>query len=126
MALYNFQKYFAPAILSGTKRHTIRATRVRRTRVGEMCHLYTGLRQKGATLLGRYECSRVEEIEITADGRVIVDGIELSCDEKEALAVRDGFRLGFAHMLRFWRGRLPFKGQIIHWRYLKGGGHESA
>lgn len=117
MALYNFQKRFAPSVRDGSKAHTIRAKRARSTRVGEMCHLYTGLRQKGAVLLGRYPCTKVEDIEITTDGRVIVNGIELGADERESLALRDGFRFGFAEMIRFWRGRLPFHGDIIHWHY---------
>ena len=47
---------------------------------------------------------------------VAVDGLGLECDEKEALARRDGFR-DFAEMMAFWKGRLPFIGHIIHWKY---------
>jgi hypothetical protein len=64
MALYNFQKRFIPMILNGKKRHTIRAKRKRPTKPGEVLHLYTGLRQKGAQLLMRVPCTRVEEIVI--------------------------------------------------------------
>lgn len=54
--------------------------------------------------------------------RVFVDSVELSDDEKRALAWRDGFRSydefsAFAEMMVFWEGRLPFEGHIIHWRY---------
>lgn len=103
-------------ILSGAKRHTIRATRSRRTVVGEICHLYTGLRQKGATLLGRYPCCRVEDIEIEIDGAIAVNGIYLSVDECESLARCDGFR-DFLEFEEFWDGRRPFSGQIVHWKF---------
>jgi hypothetical protein len=121
MALYNFQKRFAPKILSGEKRHTIRATRKRATKPGEMLHLYTGLRQKGARLLMRVKCTRVQEIEIKlglvpAYTQVWIDGVQLSADEFELLAQCDGFSSQW-EMLRFWDGRLPFRGQIIHWKF---------
>jgi hypothetical protein len=52
MGLYNFQARFAPAILSGSKRQTIRARRVREDKPGDTLYLYTGLRQPGAKKLG--------------------------------------------------------------------------
>jgi hypothetical protein len=45
---------------------------------------------------------------------VIVDDVELSPDEIEALARRDGFS-DFQEMMKFWDGRLPFDGHIIAW-----------
>lgn len=124
MALYNFQKRFAPAILDGTKRHTIRAKRARSTESGETLHLYTGLRQKGAQLLMRAPCTLVQDIRIlgghTKRGilphRIFIDGVELSADECEQLARADGFTSRL-QMVAFWRGRTPFEGDIIHWQY---------
>lgn len=122
MGLYNFQKRFVPKILSGEKQHTIRATRAKPDKPGNTLHLYTGLRQKGARLLMRVPCVKVEEIEIkhgaffdTNHAAVAIDGVELDVNEREALARRDGFE-NFEQMIMFWDGRLPFKGQIIHWR----------
>lgn len=123
--LLNFQPRFVPFILDGSKTHTIRATRKLMPRVGETCHCYTGLRHKGAQLLGRWPCLKVEGVLIFQDGlrrRFFVDGMELSFDEKNALAWRDGFRpeegqsFAFAAMSLFWDGRLPFEGYMIHWR----------
>lgn len=122
MGLYNFQKRFVPFILDGRKTHTIRGVRANPDKPGNTLHLYTGLRQKGATLLMRVLCVRVEEIEIR-DGifgdenhaAVSIDGASLDRSEREALAVRDGFE-SFEQMIQFWRGRLPFKGHVIHWR----------
>lgn len=105
--------------------HTIRATRKNPEKVGNTMHLYTGLRQKGATLLFRAPCVTVEEIEIddlppifleNAGPVIRVNGDALAIDECEALARRDGFA-DFAEMMKFWGGRLPFKGHIIHWNF---------
>jgi hypothetical protein len=112
-----------PKILSGEKQHTIRAVRANPDKPGNTLHLYTGLRQKGARLLMRVPCVKVEEIEIWSHGRaweeprfyVRIDGNHLDESEREALAVRDGFS-NFAEMMKFWDGRLPFRGHIIHWR----------
>lgn len=123
MALYNFQKRFAPKILTGEKRHTIRAKRKRATKPGEMLHLYTGLRQKGAQLLMRTRCTKVQEIEIRpfdptrpAVAAIFIDGVQLSVDEMEQLARADGFN-SLWQMSEFWEGRLPFRGDIIHWHF---------
>lgn len=123
--LLGFKERFVERILAGEKRHTIRATRKIPPRVGEVCHCYTGLRQKGARLLGRWPCIKVEEIEILpwnihdkrARSGVFIGGQNLSADERDALAIRDGFPGGFPDMMRFWDGRLPFTGVIIHWDF---------
>jgi hypothetical protein len=120
-----------PKILSGEKTHTIRAIRAHPDKPGNLLHLYTGLRQKGARLLLRVPCIAVEEIEIDACGHecncdplLVIDGVQLDATERDQLARRDGFD-DFNDMLDFWAGRLPFKGHIIHWQFSKqvsGGG----
>jgi hypothetical protein len=123
--LLGFKTRFAPMILDGSKRHTIRAKRKIAPKPGEICHCYTGLRQKGAKLLGRWPCLRVEDITIKGAsdlysgifiGELTIDGHTLSDDEQETLATHDGFA-SFAEMMEFWRGRLPFSGDIIHWDF---------
>lgn len=125
MGLYNFKQRFVPFILDGRKQHTIRATRKNGDKVGNMAHLYTGLRTKKAKLLGRYRITKIEQIEITRCGcgvighddraEVRIDGVFIAKDEREKLARLDGFE-SFSEMEDFWKGRLPFKGQIIHWQ----------
>lgn len=125
MGLYNFEQRFVPFILSGAKTHTIRAVRAHPDKPGNMLHLYTGLRHPGARLLMRVPCVRVEPIWFTAASNhydyrnpfllIQINGHELSRDEVEALAKRDGFG-NMAEMLEFWNGRLPFSGHIIHWQ----------
>jgi hypothetical protein len=118
MGLYNFQPRFVRKILRGEKTHTIRAARVHQDKPGNTMHLYTGLRRKGARLLGRFRCSAVQEILIYRQegqrANIWIDGQRLSVDESELFARRDGFT-SFADMMRFWSGRLPFRGFIFHW-----------
>lgn len=116
MGIYNFQERFVPFIVSGEKTHTIRAVRANPDKPGNTLHLYTGLRHKGARLLARVPCVKVEEIRIRAgDFAVFIDGQLLDHTESEQLARRDGFT-SFQDMMNFWDGRLPFKGHIIYWR----------
>jgi hypothetical protein len=121
--LYNFQKQFVPHVLNGSKQHTIRAERKHPGKAGDICHLYTGLRQRGATLLGRAPCVRLEEIRLWR-ACLWINGEELSASERDSLAWRDGFRekvpglTYFDVMLRFWakaHGDVDFHGHIIHW-----------
>lgn len=131
--LLGFKQQFAPYILDGSKRHTIRANRKIEPRVGEICHNYTGLRQKGATLLGRWPCVRVRSIRISLRTShvspllVFIDGIKLQLDETEALFYADGFRARSGHSFPatseaalFWRASLAkqdFDGVMIHWDF---------
>jgi hypothetical protein len=117
MGLYNFQERFVPKIMRGEKTHTIRAKRRNPDKPGNTLHLYVGLRRRGAALLMRVPCAKVEHIRIRRRPQgVYIEGQLLSADECELLAQRDGFT-HFAEMMEFWRGRLPFEGNIIHWKY---------
>jgi hypothetical protein len=116
MGLYNFQQRFVQPIRRGTKQHTIRAKRKRPDKPGDVIHCYVGLRHKGARLLGRWPCVKVEDIWISATGAVVmIDRLCIYKDEKELLARSDGFK-SFDEMMEFWDGRLPFEGHIIHWK----------
>lgn len=129
--LLNFKMQFRSKIESGEKRHTIRAKRKNRLarksvspRVGEACHCFTGLRTKNAKVIGRWVCTKIQEISIVEAwppcGKpwicVMIDGYSLSPDEKEQLAIADGFK-NFPEMMKFWKGRLPFQGDMIHWDF---------
>jgi hypothetical protein len=134
--LLGFKRQFAPFVEEGSKTHTIRGKRAIAPKVGEVCHCYVDPRQKTMRLLGRWPCVRVEEIRIepltdNVDGcevvynlRVFIDGDELTPDEAESLFQRDGFKptapyTATAMARDFWRQRLPFEGQMIHWDYSK-------
>jgi hypothetical protein len=119
--LLGFQARFEKKILAKQKRHTIRDKRKgkRQIRVGDRLDCYGDSRQKTMHLLGRWPCTRVQDIRIWREhpmsrARVSIDGQRLSIDEREALARSDGFP-NFAVMMNFWKGRLPFYGFMIHW-----------
>lgn len=123
MGLYNFQERFVPKILSGEKRHTIRAKRKHPDKPGNPFHGYVGLRTKQAEKIASGTVTKVEDIRIIEMPgetehdrvRIIVQGLGLEMDECEVLARADGFD-SFADMRKFWNGRLPFSGDIIHWK----------
>ena len=138
--LLGFKDRFVPYVEDGSKTHTIRAFGKRRLfRVGDSCDCYAHARQPDMRLIGRWPCVKVETIEIQpiysmedCPLYVLVDGVPLSPDETDGLLYRDGFRewsVGpFSHTKEakyFWEDRIPFKGQLIHWKFtapqLQGG-----
>ena len=124
MPALNFKPQFVEPIRAGTKNHTIRADRAVPIKPGDKLYLYCGLRQKGAfrILSEPVTCTRVQQIEIDPKQgwwsysiTIWVDAVLLGFDETKRLAEADGFD-SLEGMAAFWRDRLPFKGQIIHWR----------
>ncbi|QNI34495.1 ASCH domain-containing protein [Alloacidobacterium dinghuense] len=116
MAAFNFKQQFKPMILSGRKRHTIRAKRKRCTKPGERLYLFCGMRTKFCERLMEPVCTKVQDIVIDSTGSIFIDGERLHSDEREALAAADGFA-SYVDMMKFWNGRLPFEGDIIHWKF---------
>ena len=73
MGLYNFQRRFVPKILAGENTHTIRGVRANPDKPGNILHLYTGLRRKGATLLMRVPCGTSRSLQ--GAGILLYDGV---------------------------------------------------
>ena len=132
--LLGFKRQFEPYVEDGSKRHTIRARRKKRPRPGEVCHCYVDPRQKSMRLLGRWPCTKVEEIKIEALNyphlRIVIEGYVLDAIETEQLLWRDGFRptkaqasyglSSTALAWQFWEKRLKrarFVGDLIHWDF---------
>ena len=127
MPALNFMRMFVEPIRLRLKNHTIRADRAVPIKPGDKLYLYCGMRRKGAfrILLEPVICSRVQRIEMYTTLGILsqnpyfnidVDGETLSVSEKDRLAKADGFD-SIEGMAAFWKRRLPFKGQIIHWRH---------
>jgi len=128
--LLGFRRRFAPFVEDGSKTHTIRGLS-RSPKIGETLHCYVDPRQKTMRLLGRWPCVKVDEIfidsrRLSADATKIdirINGIPLSWDEKNSLAWSDGFRdtaalgrdFALVRMMQYWKGRLPFVGNLIYW-----------
>ena len=134
MVAYSFKPSFAPLILAGEKRQTIRQPRGgrgRHARSGKALQLYTGMRTRTCRKLGDAVCAEVREVALDfADGRVTVDdAIELTTSaELSAFAILDGFRgsaslqdenAPWERMRRWWAlthpGQLVFRGVLITW-----------
>ena len=127
MVAYSFQKQFAPRILDGTKRQTVRARGKRRhAQPGEALQLYTGMRTRHCRLIARATCWRVQPIAIRfLDGAfdrsmIIIDGAPVL---REAFAKADGFD-SWAELRAFWAkhhaGVDEFEGYCISWHPLEG------
>ena len=111
--ILGFNESFIPAIIAGTKIHTIRAGQ--RWQAGEMAQFcaraqqpdYYEFRPPLPVLL-------VQEIELTAS-ELRVDGRPLPPAELLTLAQADGFATA-AELLAFFADKpLPFQGQLVHW-----------
>ncbi len=115
MPAINFHRRFADAVVSGTKRQTIRPPRMRPVRVGDMLYLFTGMRTRACRRLGKAVCIGHADISISADGLVCVDGIELGPDELARLVRADGFGDDVEGFLGWFRSHygLPWAGDII-------------
>lgn len=134
--LLGFKRRFAPFVKDGTKTHTIRRKRKIAPRPGEVCHCYVDPRQKSMRLLGRFVCTKVDDIRIqvcfTAHGPdsvyMWINDNRLDHDEMNQLCWRDGFRpvrridawIAFAHCWKEMHGLRDFHGDLIHWRYKEG------
>lgn len=125
MPAYSFQKQFVPFIERGEKTHTIRGKRKHRPQPGQKFYGYYAMRTNQYRKVIQSVITRVQDIRIELIRgpihvrnvhRITVDGEILAADEMNALAVRDGFT-DLKHMMSFWDGRLPFEGDIIHWRF---------
>lgn len=115
MGLYGFKQRFVPKIKARTKHHTIRARRVNEDEPGDTMHLYYALRTKQCELIARPTCTKVGLVYVPTPIAFLIDDEPLDRDEKETLAVCDGFD-SFADMMQFWEGRrFPFEGKIYHW-----------
>jgi hypothetical protein len=119
MPMLNFKTRFVEPIRAGQKSHTIRGERKVPVKPGDRLFLYCGARTKNCfrILPEPVTCWLVQDIIIEAHprDRIFLEGQYLDRDECERLAQADGFD-SFGAMMQFWEGRLPFRGQIIHWR----------
>ncbi len=121
MRVLMFQRRFIDRIKSGSKIHTIRRAGSLHTRPGHELSLryWTGdpyrSKQKEITVV---RACFVAEIEITRLEGILLNGQRLTTDEREALAVGDGFR-DRTEMRRWFAEthKLPFTGDLIAWNY---------
>jgi hypothetical protein len=142
MGLYNFLERFVEPVLAGRVTQTIRNPKAKPDYIGDVMHLYTGLRHTWRQLLFRAPCVRVQTVVIWRNGDVwLAEGAPdysllgeeaarnlpslaarataLDQAARDAFAVADGF-LRFDAMIEHYhqnRVRLPFYGGVWHWDY---------
>jgi hypothetical protein len=111
--ILGFNEDFIPAIVAGTKIHTIRAGQ--RWQAGTLAQFCARAQQPDC-----YEfwppqpVCLVQAIELTAT-ELFIDGRLLSSAESLALAQADGFETTAALLAFFADKPLPFRGQLVHW-----------
>ena len=124
MPALNFQKQFAYAVESGTKRQTIRAERKdgRDPKPGDTLYLFTGMRTKQCRRLGEEACKSRFSVWLSPAGSVWLDGTRLDPGDCESLAIDDGFEgdhnaTPFEKMIAWFKKThsLPFSGYLIKW-----------
>lgn len=122
MVAYSFQKRFAPQIVAGTKRQTIRGHRKRHARQGEALQLYQGMRTKYCKkIISDPICTSVENIALMVpSGLVGVCQVSTPTgftEISDAFAVCDGFE-DAKDFTSFWQkshGDGPFEGVTVMW-----------
>jgi uncharacterized protein YqfB (UPF0267 family) len=127
--LLGFKQRFVEPILSGRKTQTIRNPRKIRPKVGEVMHMYTGLRTKYCKFIcNNHKLISIQNITISAwckanniKVRVSVDKRILTASEIEELAIRDGFdnTADFAWYFLDGKPRYKAKMELYHWTDFK-------
>lgn len=108
-----FNEDFIPAIVAGTKIHTIRAGQ--RWQAGTVAQFCVHAGQPAQREFWPPQVVQlVQTIELTTSN-MCVDGRLLSAAESLALAQADGFAT-MTELLAFFGDKLlPFQGQLVHW-----------
>lgn len=125
MPIYNFKTQFADSVRSLQKRQTIRARGKRPPpKVGDIAHLYTGLRTTSVRLLGKHPITAVVPIGISARQRIVSTLCaesdpprwqELGKEDVEQLARADGFPDADAFFQFFLDDGGTLSGFLIKW-----------
>jgi len=120
--ILGFKDTFVPAVVAGTKPHSIRSGN--RWRVGMSIQFYRNVRQASMTKIRENGVAKVvQKIEILRyqhGCEIIIDDRMLTPLECQELARRDGFQ-DLDELLRFISEMhgLPFTGQLVCWTDLK-------
>jgi len=130
MPSLNFQKQFMPGILAmldkdyarrmriKPKTTTIRVKRKKPFKKGDSLYLLSGQRTKYCQRLGKVNCRKTEELVIEEESsgiyKIIINGIILSNEAAQDVAMEDGFT-ALKEMIKWFRKTygFPFEGQRI-------------
>ena len=118
---FGFRKQFAPAVISGAKRQTVRQERKDRKRPdkGDRVTLWSGLRTAYCERLGEGAVTGCFRVTIRfEDGALLFDGEEVSGARAETFAQQDGFE-SFKAMEDWFHethGPRDFHGCCVQWQ----------
>ncbi len=108
--LLGFKKQFAPKILDGSKKFTIRNPRKVEPKIGETLHMYTGLRTKHTEkITSEHKLTGIQLVDIYIKMRrnggghmdIKVGGRLLTLEESLPFVVADGFDTQF-DFAKYW------------------------
>jgi len=112
--ILGFNEEFIPAIVAGTKIHTIRAGQ--RWQAGVVAQFCARAQQPDCYEFWPPRPVRlVQAVELTATEELRIDGRLLSAAEFLAVAQADGFATTAALLAFFASQPRPFRGQLVHW-----------
>ncbi len=124
MVAYSFNKRFETTIREGWKTQTIRKSRARHARPGEMLQLFCGMRTAHCRkIVEDTRCTEVMAVRLCFGAGGVIDTIqtdEVAVRDLDAFAIRDGFT-DIDDMSAFWRKEhgplagLEFNGVLIEW-----------
>lgn len=122
MVAYSFKSRFEVAIREGWKTQTIRSSRKRHARPGEMLQLFCGMRTAQCRrICDDVRCTDVMQIVLTFDQANLIDAVYtdgIRVRDLDAFAAQDGF-LSIDDMSQFWvqsHGPIRiFQGVMIEW-----------
>mgnify|MGYP003669232294 CR=1 FL=1 len=115
--LLGFKKQFAPKILDGSKKFTIRNPRKREPKIGATLHMYTGLRTKNTEVISKEHTLKgiqLVDIYINIDAKtegymdIKVDGRLLHFNEHPEFVKADGFEKT-TDFATYWMKSIGFK-----------------
>lgn len=117
-----FNNQFKAPILAGTKKHSIRKDEQRKWRTGRSIHMATGVRTKNYDCFKKSTCTGTQRIFMSYDWmlHISIDDRELYPQEKETLAINDGFE-NFKAFEDYWYPEVmkgkhqSYSGKIVHW-----------
>lgn len=117
MPKLSYKPDFSDDVATGKKRCTIRKKRKTKTiKLGSRLFHFETATDKPERKLGESLCTKLESITITTWLEVRQNGVCLSIDEVEALAIQDGFK-STKEFFDFLKKQyaFPFEGELISW-----------
>lgn len=102
--LLGFKKQFAPKILDGSKKFTIRNPRKREPKIGDQLFMYTGLRTKYTEkITSEHTLKGIQLVDILVRRQTTVGGLPVKVNNAYYFRIKvDGRKLSDLELMRFF------------------------